>query len=126
MRTMPIAKKMASSPLTFSAQTMIQMHRPAVAVRTRPIAASDPTSSRGRKRRREVTHETAHRIRTAVLGSGGAHEAAADDDAVGARRGRRGRLLGGRDAEAEGDRDARRRPRGGEQVGEALALGGAL
>src|SRR5579875_3176738 len=97
---MPIAKKRASSPLTFSAQTMIQMQRPAVAVRMRPIAASNPTCSERRERRREVMHETADHLRTAVLGAGGAHEPAADDDAVGAGGRGRGRLLRGGDAEA--------------------------
>src|ERR1700761_8740379 len=111
---MPMAKKMASSPLTFSAQTTIQMQRPAVAVRMRPMAASNPTSSGRHERRRQVTHETAHRLKAAVLGAGGSHQAAADDDAVGPGGSGGGGLLGGRDAKAEGDRDVSGRARAGE------------
>src|ERR1700730_13631784 len=91
----------ASIALTPSDQRTSQMTRPAVVARTRPMRAGRLPERAG-----ELLDKRSYRGGRVAGPRGGAlralaHEAAADDHAVGARGRGRGRLLGRRDAEPE-------------------------
>src|SRR3954464_3558310 len=104
----------ASKDFDPSDQRTIQTTNPKTAVRTKPMSAGTLS-----KRAGESGDQLAHVL--AVAGGapaaraddhpaappGGPHGGGADDHAVGPRGGRLGRMLGGRDAESERDRDVR-------------------
>src|SRR6202012_5515631 len=101
MRTITMAIMIASRPLTFSDQITIQMQSPAVAVRIKPMGPQMLTERGLRQRCREPGDELADRGGRVPRLSGGAHEPGPHDDAVCARGGRGGGVLGGGDAEPD-------------------------
>src|SRR5579884_978012 len=120
-RTIAIPIRIESNPLKAAiAHRMIQMQRPAVAVRMRPMVAGMLTE-RGGEAPQQLGHGGGGILRLA----GGANQAAADDHAVGAGRGGLARLLGKADAEPDRHRNARVRAgpchRGPQLVGVACA-----
>src|SRR5215213_9676474 len=116
--TMATVTRKASMAFAPMAQRTIQTTRPAVVATTKPMAPRTLAEG-GREARDETAHGVGRGPRVRGL-DGGAHEAAADDDAVGARGCRLGRLLGGRDPEPQGDRHVGVGPGAGDDLRERV------